>query len=406
MIYLMHKVVRALGGRTPFTILVIAVALILIGVVFSGIHQHTRRVRETSFLTALWQDYKQHHYSAGRAIDQQNGNVTTSEGQAYTMLRAVWQNDPTTFAATWGWTATHLERSDHLFSWRYGRRSDGTMGILTDQGGENTASDADTLIAYALLMADAKWHGSTYTNAAHAIIPAIWNEEVISVHGVPYLAADNLEKSGTDATFVANPSYIAPYAYRTFAQVDQSDDWQGLLASSYSFIQQTMRSPLDTGSSVNLPPDWVAVNRLTGQLQASTNTGQATDFGFNAFRTVWQISVDYQWNHDQQAKQLLQRFGFLATQWDRHQELLAIYSHSGQPKADYASLALYGGTLGYFMNEQSDMARSIVSNKLEPLYDPATQQLTQSPSYYDNSWVWFGYALYTGRLQNVMEAKR
>lgn len=402
----MHKVVRALGGRTPFTVLVVAVALILIGVIFVAEHQYTRSVHESSYLSALWHDYKQNHYSDGRAIDQQNDSVTTSEGQAYTMMRAVWQNDPTTFAETWNWTTAHLERNDHLFSWRWGKRSDGTMGILTGQGGENSASDADTLIAYALLMADAKWHNAAYASAAHEIAPAVWNEEVITVHGTPYLAADNLEKRGTKSTFIANPSYVAPYAYREFAQIDPSHNWLGLLSGSYAYLQAAMNDPLDTGKSVGLPPDWVVVNRQTGQVQASDTPGQTTDFGFNAFRTIWQLSLDYQWNHDARDKQLLQQLTFLSNQWNQRHELLAIYSHSGQPHADYDSQALYGGTIGYFMLFNNNSARSIVSSKLESQFNTSTMQLTESPSYYDNNWIWFGYALYTGRLPNVIEAKR
>lgn len=402
----MHKVVRALGGRTPFTVLVVAVALILIGVIFAEVHQHTRRVHESSYLSALWQDYKQKHYSAGRAIDQQNDSVTTSEGQSYTMMRAVWQNDPTTFAETWNWTKAHLQRNDHLFSWRWGKRSDGTMGILTDQGGQNSASDADTLIAYALLMADTKWHNPSYASAAREIVPAIWNEEVISVHGTPYLAADNIEKTVTKPTFIANPSYISPYAYRAFAQVDQNDNWPSLLSGSYSFLQTAMTDPLDTAKSAGLPPDWVAVNRQTGQVQVPDTPGQTTDFGFNAFRTVWQLSVDYQWYHDARDKQLLQQLSFLNDQWSQRHELLAMYTHSGQPNADYASLALYGGTIGYFMLFHSNTARSIVRSKIEAQYNTSAKQLTQSPSYYDNNWTWFGYAQYTGQLPNVMGAGR
>jgi endoglucanase len=402
----MQKVVRALGGRTPFTVLVVAVALILSGVIFVEYHQQSRRLHESSYLSALWQNYKLQHYSAGRAVDQQNDSVTTSEGQSYTMMRAVWQNDPATFAETWNWTSTQLERNDHLFSWRWGKRSDGTMGILTDQGGENSASDADTLIAYALLMADAKWHNASYASAAHEIIPAIWNEEVISVRGVPYLAADNLEKSATKSIFMANPSYAAPYAYRAFAQIDPNDNWQSLVSSSYTFLQSVMNEPLDAGKSAELPPDWVVVSRQTGQVQAPTNPHQTTDFGFNAFRTVWQLSVDYQWYHDTRSKQLLQQLTFLNEQWEQHHELRAIYSHSGQPKVDYASLALYGGTIGYFKLFHDNAARSIVSNKLESQYSARDKQFISSPSYYDNNWMWFGYALYSGQLPNVIEARR
>ncbi len=402
----MKQNLRALGGRTYISAAIGIVALCLIGVILLVHQQQSQQQYATHFLQVLWANYKQQHYQSGRAMDNQNDNATTSEGQAYTMLRAVWENDPSTFAATWNWTTMHLERSDHLYSWLWGTRSDGTTGILTDRGGENTASDADTLIALALLMAHAQWHNQSYLNAAQATIRAIWREEVVTVHGVPYLAADNLEKSGTGPTFTVNPSYFAPYAYRDFAVVDPSDNWLRLVNSSYSLLNSAIGAPLDTGKSVGLPPDWVMMNRNTGVLQASTNAGQSSSFGYNAFRVIWQVSLDWQWNHDQQARQLLQKFGFLNQQWDKHRQLQAIYSHSGQPKADYTSLAVYGGTIGYFQLFNHNAANSIVDNKFKPLYNEKLQQITQPLSYYDNNWVWFGYAQYSGLLQNLTSVSR
>lgn len=369
-------------------------------------HRQTQQQYAENFLQTLWVNYKDQHYSSGRAIDNQNGNVTTSEGQSYTMLRAVWENDPTTFAETWSWTATHLERSDHLYSWLWGVRTDGSMGVLTNRGGQNTASDADTQIALALLMANAKWHNQSYLSAAQATIQAVWNEEVVMVHGTPYVAADNLEKSETGPAFTVNPSYIAPYAYRDFATVDHADNWSGLVSSSYTFLNNVIHAPLDTGTSAGLPPDWVMVNRNTGTLQASTNPGQTTDFGYNAFRTVWQVSLDWQWNHDVQAKNFLQQLGFLNQEWNQHQKLLAIYTHAGQPNANYASLALYGGTIGYFTLLDSKSANQIVSSQIDPLYNEKLQQITRPLSYYDNNWVWFGYAQFSGRLQNLISVSR
>lgn len=381
-------------------------ALILIGVFLLAKHHQSQQYYTDHFLHALWADYKQQHYSSGRAIDNQNGNVTTSESQAYTMLRAVWQNDPNTFAETWNWTATHLERSDHLYSWLWGYRSDGTTGILTNRGGENTASDADTQIALALLMAHAKWHNQLYLSAAQETIKAIWNEEVVTVHGTPYLAADNLEKIGTGPTFTVNPSYLAPYAYRDFATVDPKDNWLGLVRSSYSLLTSSINAPLNTGKSAGLPPDWMQMNRKSGALLAPTNAGQTTDFGYNAFRVIWQVSLDWQWNHDPRAKQVLSRLGFLNREWDQHQQLWAIYSHSGQPEADYTSLALYGGTLGYFELFNRDAAQHIVDSQFVPLYNEKLQKISRPLSYYDNNWVWFGYAQYSGRLQNLISVSR
>jgi endoglucanase len=402
----MIRNLRVYGGRTYFSVAIGVLALFLIGVLLVMRHQQSQHQFAENFLQTLWVNYKDQHYNSGRAIDNQNNNVTTSEGQSYTMLRAVWENDPSTFAETWNWTATHLERSDHLYSWVWGNRTDGTTGILTNQGGENTASDADTQIAIALLMANAKWHNQSYLHAAQATIQAIWNEEVVMVHGVPYLAADNLEKSGAGPAFTVNPSYIAPYAYRDFATVDRSDNWSELVGSSYTFLNDVIRAPLDTGKSAGLPTDWVVVNRNSGALQASTNPGQSTDFGYNAFRTVWQVSLDWQWNHDAQSKEFLSQLGFLNQEWNQNHKLSAIYTHAGQSNADYASLALYGGTLGYFDLFDNQAAQSIVSSQFIPLYNEKLQQITRPLSYYDNNWVWFGYAQYSGRLQNLISVSR
>jgi endoglucanase len=402
----MMQNLRALGGRTYFILAIGLLALFLIGVLLLMQHQQTQKFSAQNFLQTLWVNYKDQNYSSGRAIDNQNGNATTSEGQSYTLLRAVWENDPTTFAETWHWTATHLERSDHLYSWLWGTRADGTTGIMMNQGGGNTASDADTQIALALLMANARWHNQSYFDAAQATIQSIWKEEVITVQGVPYLAADNLEQSESGPAFTVNPSYIAPYAYRDFALVDHTDNWLGLVGSSYTLLGSVIHAPLDTGMSAGLPPDWVMVNRKSGALQAPTNPGQTTNFGYNAFRTVWQISLDYQWNHDAEAKDFLQQLGFLGQTWDQHQRLLAMYTHSGQPNADYASLAVYGGTLGYFALTDDNAAKQIITSQFEPIYNDKLQQITRPLSYYDNNWVWFGYAQYSGRLQNLISVSR
>src|SRR5512135_1594325 len=60
--------------------------------------------RERDELSALWSLYRYTHLWDGRVVELDEGGVTTSEGQAYAMLRAVWANDRETFEAVWGWT--------------------------------------------------------------------------------------------------------------------------------------------------------------------------------------------------------------------------------------------------------------------------------------------------------------
>ncbi len=112
-----------------------------------------------TLLSGTWDSYKEEYWEneTGRTLDKQQNDITTSEGQSYTMLRAVWMSDKTTFDKAWEWTQEQLEREDGLFAWRWGEKADGTYGVLEDVGGQNAASDADTDIALALLMAAGRW---------------------------------------------------------------------------------------------------------------------------------------------------------------------------------------------------------------------------------------------------------
>lgn len=343
--------------------------------------------------TTLWNSYlTDYWHDSGQTTDPANHGYTTSEAQSYTLLRAVWQNDPSTFAATWQWTAGHLQRSDKLFSWLYG-----PSGIANGQGGQNTASDADTTIALALILASGRWHNDGFLNDARAIVQAIWDKEVITVNGTHYLVADNLEPAST--TPLINPSYFSPAAFRLFAKVDPGHDWSGLADQSYMTLQAAAQSRLGSDSSANLPPDWVTIDRQTGLLRADPSGSHDTNFGFDAFRAVWQTALDWQWNHPAEAKNTLAMFNALLNSWNQHHKLYAIYTHAGQPAVNYSSVALYGGTLGYFSAIHPQTASAIYKQQLLSLFDPRTSALKSKLGYYDNNWAWFGIALYNGQLK-------
>lgn len=348
---------------------------------------------------ALWRDYKQHYWQNGRAFDPQNNGDTTSEAQSYTLLRAVWENDRPTFDATWAWTSQNLQRSDKLFSWKWGKQPDGSSGVLTSQGGDNTASDADTDIALALLLAGNKWRSTDYTQAAAAIISAIWEQEVVTIRSQPYLTADQLEKNSPNP--LLNPSYFAPYAYRLFAPLDLAHPWSQLAANSYTALQTASQQQLGSDTSAGLPPDWVQISKQSGQITAATGQGHDTDFGYDALRAVWRTALDYQWNGTAAAKSTLASFSALADDWDHSHQLYAVYHHDGKPAVQYPSYAMYGASLGYFSIIHPATATAIYKAKFVPLYDSAHRQLTKTLNYYDNNWAWFGLALYGHQLPKL-----
>jgi endo-1,4-beta-D-glucanase Y len=357
-------------------------------------------------LATTWRHYKENYIDpSGRTVDHENNNVTTSEGESYTMLRAVWMDDQSIFDTSWKWTHENLTRSDgHIFSWLFGQRVDGTYGVLSDRGGQNSASDADSDIALALLFAYSRWQDPTYLSTAKDIINDIWKTEVVIINGRPYLAANNLEKNLSSPTVVINPSYFAPYAYKVFSKVDPNHPWSQLVDTSYEVLKTSMNEKLDKFQTVGLPPDWILINRITGLIEAGKSDNLSSNFTFDAMRIPWRIALDWEWNQDSRAKEVLKNMTFLENQWNNKKKIFAGYTHDGQIINDFETPAIYGGSIGYFLVTDVKNANSIYVTKLQSLYNPDTNSWKEELSYYDDNWAWFGLALYNNFLPNLSQA--
>lgn len=360
---------------------------------------------EKRLLSALWEGYKREYLEEGtlRTLDKQREFITTSEGQSYTMLRAVWMDDHEVFDRSLSWTRDNLGRkSDKLFSWLFGKRADGSYGILTDRGGMNTASDADTDIALALAIAYGRWKDPKYLEEAKAIIEDIWKNEVIVIKGKPYLTANNLEKNAP-ASAILNPSYFAPYAYRIFKRIDPDHDWLALVDTSYEVIFESLENPLDKEKSAGLPPDWVTIGKRTGALGADLTSGLSTNYSFDALRLPFRLALDYIWWKEPRAKEALSMMSFLGEEWRKERAIYSVYSHDGRVLERTETPAMYAGSLGYFIVAEPQMAEEIYEKKIQSLYDPNTENLRQKLGYYDDNWTWFATALMQGALHNFYD---
>lgn len=394
---------------------VLASVLIIGGIITAGytLYRTSDKAYEThvfadrTLLSGLYASYLDEYWekSTGRTLDKQQNNITTSEGQSYTMLRAVWESDRPTFDKTWSWTKEQLQREDKLFSWKWGLKDDGiTYGILETQGGQNSASDGDSDIALALLMAASRWQDKTYLSDAKAIIPAIWEHEVITVQGAPYLVSNNLEKQSNKPA-ILNPSYFAPYAYRHFAKADQKHDWGSLIDSSYALIDRSVEENLDKDASSKLVPDWIAMDQSTGAIQAATfvSDNLTTNYSYDAMRTAWRLALDDEWNNEPRAKQTLVKMSFLTEEWRVRSMLVSTYSHDGKPLSSDEPPEAYGTAIGYYKVVDPELAKEVYEKKLKSLYDANDNTWSQPMNYYSDNWSWFGIALYNQQLPNLAE---
>jgi endo-1,4-beta-D-glucanase Y len=356
-------------------------------------------------LESLWRQYKADYIEAGtgRAIDRQRNGVTTSEGQSYTMLRAVWMDDRETFDLAWKWTQDNLGRDeDALSSWLFGERADGTYGVLDAQGGYNSATDADQDIALALILAYERWGDRAYLDQAREIVGSIWEKDVLVVGNSTFVLANDLEARSSTRPIV-NPSYLSPYAYRVFAAIDEdpAHDWMGAVDTSYWLLERATDSGFGATSTGALPPDWVVIDRQTGEPDATGIEGLSTDYGFDAMRTPWRVAMDHYWSGDPRARAYLEKLSALGREWREKGMIARVYAHDGAVVDPLETAAAYGGAMGYFAVVEPELARQVYEQKLRFLYNQDTGEWRDELGYYDSNWAWFGLALYADLLPNL-----
>ena len=353
--------------------------------------------KDTIVLDGSWKFYKSYFiHSYGQVIDPQT-QKTTSEGQSYALLRAVWENDKDTFSGVWSWTRDHFQyrTEDKLFSWQAAGNTDFK---LIDSA---TASDADEDIALALVFASQKWHNKQYLADAKTIISDIWRQEVVRVNGRYYLMSGN---GGTRPDgYLVNPSYLSPAAYRIFATIDTTHPWNQLANDSYVLLNQL------AGRNNQLPPNWILVKKETGAIAspaAYISDNYINDYGYDAFRTFWRVALDAKWYDNSDAKAYLKRYRAFFTKQINQTPIPAIITTNGQPAVNYEGLSISAGGLAVLTITDPSAAQGFAAKTIEKTYNFDDGYWKDKDNYYDQNWAWFATALYTNNLPNLFETEK
>lgn len=362
----------------------------------TGVHAQAGTAPGITPATALrqtWEGYKTVFLQGdGRVIDRERNQVSTSEGQSYAMLRAVWMGDRPAFDLVWRWTQDNLRQPGHpLFAWLWGQAGDGGWRVLDP----HSAADED--IALALVLAGHRWRDGTYLSDARSVLDQIWSSEVGRAGGQVYLAAGDW--AVTPGRVVLDPSYLAPASYRVFAAFDHGHDWRALVASSYAALHTCSWSHLGAAGSVGLPPNWCVLSARGASPYPAQPDGNV--FGYDAFRVMWRVALDARWFRSPQARSYLSGMRFLRRQWERHHRLDAEYAHDGKPLAGASQdPTVYGGDVGAFVTTAPPAARAILQQRLLATYrgGAGPAHWGDPQNYYEQNWVWFGVALASGFL--------
>jgi endoglucanase len=303
----------------------------------------------------------------GRVVRPDQGGDTVSEGQAYGMLLAEVAGDDAAFARIWRWTRQHLQQRDGLFAFH----ADATGKVI----GSEPASDADLLIAWALL----RYHGSgasAWHSAGRRVANAVLAHEVTAgPGGMPVLTAGPWA-TGRPASL--DPSYWSLAALQGLARLTGRPEWRRMAAGAVTLTRQ-----LTQGGRL-LPPDWAELT-AAGAVRpepAPNGSQPQTQYGLDAQRTVaW-----FEASCDPQARSLAARWWPLLRAGNRAQAL-ALSQRGSVLDGTPAVLPMVAAAAAAKAAGDGAQAQRLLRR--------AAAQQRDHPTYYGGAWYALGEAMLT-----------
>ena len=223
--------------------------------------------------------------------------ITVSEAHGYGLLALVMMArfDPQAhadFDAMVAYFHDHpAASSPHLLAWN---QIEGCANAGPDVGGDNTATDGDLDIAYALLLADTVW-GSlgavNYRAEASGVMQAIMQFEVEpqSMH----LLIGDWAGRGADNEYrqTTRSSDFMVSHLRAFAETTGQVDWSGVLDRTYAIMDTIIAK--DSPATGLMPDFIVGLDGVPEPAPALWLEGEADGFySWNAGRYPWRIALD------------------------------------------------------------------------------------------------------------------
>lgn len=364
------------------TKLIILSFLFVAGVILIFAFQADGKNENNLCLEDSYEIYKTNFMSQdGRIIDYSRDSITTSEGQSYMLLRSLIMNDKPTFDLVFQWTKNNLQRPDKLFSWSWGKT--GQEYKILD---ENSASDADVDIAFALILACEKWNQNSYLDESLSIVRAIWDKETRRIDNYLVLMP-GVEQTNSEKIEI-NPSYFSPYAFKLFHKYDDLHDWSLLVDSSYHYLAKSSEA-----TESGLFPDWFLIENNRIVLENSTRS----DFSYDAIRVFPRVLWDYVNTGDKRALSVLKKSKIFINQWNNTKTLYTNYQPNGKLRNKHefiGAIALLVPVIDMF---DKITAQEIYDEKLIPIIQNESYWSSKN-DYYGKNLTWFALYWIKGHL--------
>ena len=216
--------------------------------------------------------------------------ISVSEGHGYGMIITAFMagHDPEAqshFDGLYRFYRSHPSKNNpRLMSWRQDHH---------DAKRQDSASDGDLDIAYALLLADQQWHSQgsvNYLAEAKQVIDAILESDINRESWSVKLGDDISRK---DSSFSdTRSSDLMPVHFRAFARATGRPEWNAIVEKSYAIMEslQAAHSP-QTG----LLPDFIChVNTQPVPAKAKYLESKCDgSYSYNACRLPFRVALDF-----------------------------------------------------------------------------------------------------------------
>ncbi|KRO00762.1 glycosyl hydrolase family 8 [Companilactobacillus kimchiensis] len=374
-----HKYQWLIGG------LIILVALAIGTAIYSTTQstQNTSSVDESTIKShyQTWEkSYLITNHQQNFIKTNDSGNLKTlSESQGYGMLITVmaakqgFGSQKTFDKLTRYYLAHQIDSSNPLMAWRQ-QQKNGKM--ISTKAEKTSATDGDLDIAYALILADEQWGSKgdlKYNNLAKQLLSAIQKREINPTTKLPKVGDWSTSASTVD--LVRTSDLMTAY-FRKFASYTQDGSWSKVAQNS-----QTVLKKLSDQQSTGLMADFVTVSGTqlkTGSVKAKQVASEYDNqYGFNACRIPWRVAYDYQLNHSQISKSIVQKMNrFFVTR----RKITAVYTLNGKAVESYTNVAFtapvaYAAEVLSNQTLKTRYTSSLTSKMSTNNYYPATIQM-------------------------------
>lgn len=306
----------------------------------------------------------------GRVYRPDQGGDTVSEGQAYGLLLAEAAGRDDLFGRIWQWTRDHLQLRDGLFAFH----ADAAGRILSAE----PASDADLLIAWALLRYNGPGAAGLHQDGSRVAEAVLAHEVTAGPEGTPILTAGPWA-TGRPATL--DPSYWSLPALVGLACLTGNQKWLRMADGAVALTSQLTRN------GTLLPPDWATLT-ASGEVRpepAPDGSEPQPQYGLDAQRIAGWFAAS-----------CLPQARTLAARWWRLLRPSA-RSRALALKLDGAVLTPTTSVLPLVAAAAAAHAASAAAASRHLLRLAASQE-QRDPRYYGGAWIALGLALLGSHL--------